>query len=68
MKNIFNFGSEFRILTDRQGHDIVEYALLAGFLAVVAGAIVPGAASEISKILSKLPSLIPAGATHGSVR
>jgi Flp pilus assembly pilin Flp len=68
MTNIFHLGSRFWIQTDRQGHDLIEYALLAGFLAVAAGATVPGAASEISKILSKIPSLIPAGATHGSVR
>ncbi len=68
MKSTFNVVWKFRIWTDRQGQDLVESALLAGFVAVAAGAIIPGVANEIIEIVSKIPDLMPGAATHGSVR
>ena len=68
MKNTFNVVWKYRIWTDRQAQDLIESALLAGFVAVAAGAIIPGVANEISEIVSKIPSLLPGAATHGSVR
>ena len=42
--------------------DLIEYALMAGFAAVAAGAFMPGVTSEISVIFSKVTSaLIAAG-------
>ena len=38
--------------------DMVEYALLAGFIAVAAGALLPGIAAGISVIFSKMSSLV----------
>ncbi len=38
---------------DADGQDLIEYALMAGFVAVSAGAIMPGVASSISMIFSK---------------
>jgi pilus assembly protein Flp/PilA len=44
------------------GQDLIEYALMAGFVAVAAGAIMPGVASQISTIFSKVSSaLVAAG-------
>jgi len=37
-----------------KGQDLIEYALMAGFVAVAAGAIMPGVSSSISTIFSKL--------------
>ena len=37
---------------------MVEYALLAGFIAVAAGGLLPGIADGISIIFSKMGSLI----------
>ena len=37
---------------------MVEYALLAGFIAVAAGALLPGIANGISMIFCKMASLI----------
>ena len=45
------------ILRDERGQDMVEYALLAGFIAVAAGAIFPPASDSISIIFSRLGSL-----------
>ena len=43
---------------DERAQDMVEYALLAGFIAVAAGALLPGIADGISTIFSKMASLI----------
>jgi pilus assembly protein Flp/PilA len=44
------------IWRDTRGQDLVEYALLAGFVAVAAGAILPNLSSSMSKIYSRLAS------------
>ncbi len=43
---------------DERAQDMVEYALLAGFIAVSAGALLPGIADGISIIFSKMGSLV----------
>lgn len=45
---------------DTRGQDLIEYALMAGFVAVAAGAIMPGVASSISVIFSKVGSVMAA--------
>jgi Flp pilus assembly pilin Flp len=47
---------------DRAGQDLIEYALMAGFVAVAAGAIMPGVATSISKIFSNIASTMTAAA------
>jgi len=43
---------------DRRGQDLIEYALMAGFVAVAAGAVMPGVAQSISVIFSKIASVM----------
>jgi len=43
---------------DDQGQDLIEYALMAGFVAVAAGALMPSVSSSISKVFSKIQSLL----------
>lgn len=52
----------FRILKDTRGQDLIEYALMAGFVAVAAGALMPNVASSISTVFSKITSLLAAAA------
>jgi pilus assembly protein Flp/PilA len=52
----------FRILKDTRGQDLIEYALMAGFVAVAAGALMPNVASSISTVFSKINSLLVAAA------
>ena len=47
-----------RLLDDKRGQDLVEYALLAGFIAVAAGALLPGVSGSISKIFSRMSSVL----------
>ncbi len=53
-----NLVLRFRILADTRGQDLIEYALMAGFVAVAAGAIMPGVADSISTIFSKVASVL----------
>ena len=45
MKNLI---LKIKALRDTRGQDLIEYALMAGFVAVAAGAVMPGVASSIS--------------------
>jgi pilus assembly protein Flp/PilA len=47
-----------QIAKDTRGQDLIEYALMAGFVAVAAGAIMPGVASSINVVFSKVNSIM----------
>jgi Flp pilus assembly pilin Flp len=51
-----------RLWQDTHGQDMIEYALMAGFVAVAAGAILPGVSTSISTIFSKVSSVMTAAA------
>jgi len=63
MKTVINLLWTLRIWADDHGQDLIEYALMAGFVAVSAGAIMPGVATNISKIFSKVASSMTSAAT-----
>ncbi len=48
---------------DRKGQDLIEYALMAGFVAVAAGAIMPNVATSISTIFSGVASVLSAASS-----
>jgi len=51
---------KLQIWKDTRGQDLIEYALMAGFVAVAAGAIMPGVATSLSQIFSKVASVLTA--------
>jgi len=53
-----------RAWRDRRGQDLIEYALMAGFVAVAAGAVMPSVASSISVIFSQISSVMSAASTE----
>lgn len=57
---------KLRILKDTRGQDLIEYALMAGFVAVAAGSIMPGVANSISTIFSKVGLTMSKSASQGS--
>jgi len=57
---------KLKIWRDTRGQDLIEYALMAGFVAVVAGAIMPDVATSISTIFSKIDSTMTAAANTGN--
>ena len=63
MKNLIR---KIQALRDTRGQDLIEYALMAGFVAVAAGAVMPGVASSISTIFSKVASVMAVASTQGS--
>jgi pilus assembly protein Flp/PilA len=53
---------KLRILKDTRGQDLIEYALMAGFVAVAAGAIVPGVASSMKTIFTNINTILASSA------
>ena len=58
MKRLVKLAVKLQILRDTRGQDLIEYALMAGFVAVAAGAVMPGVASSINVVFSKVNSVM----------
>jgi pilus assembly protein Flp/PilA len=54
MKKAVRMFCRMRIWKDTRGQDLIEYALMAGFVAVAAGAVMPGVAEKIRTIFSSV--------------
>ena len=63
---IKNLMLKIQAFRDTRGQDLIEYALMAGFVAVAAGAVMPGVASSISTIFSQVGSVMANASTQGS--
>ncbi len=53
-----------RLAKDVRGQDLIEYALMAGFVAVAAGAVMPSVATSISTIFSQVSSVMAVAASQ----
>lgn len=62
MKRLIELAVKIQLWKDNRGQDLIEYALMAGFVAVAAGAIMPGVADSINTIFSKVNSIMVAAA------
>jgi pilus assembly protein Flp/PilA len=58
MNRLMKLVVSLQILRDNKGQDLIEYALMAGFVAVAAGAVMPTVASSINLIFSKVNSVM----------
>ena len=58
MRRLLKIAAGARVWKDRRGQDLIEYALMAGFVAVAAGAIMPGVSSSINIVFSKVNSVM----------
>lgn len=54
------------LVKNTSGQDLIEYALMAGFVAVAAASIMPGVSTNISTIYSKVASSMSRSASQGS--
>ena len=61
---IRNLFYRLAICRDTRGQDLIEYALMAGFVAIAAGAIMPGIALSVSRIFSKVSSVMTVAASQ----
>lgn len=66
MKRIERLLWKIRLLKDTRGQDLIEYALMAGFVAVAAGSIMPNVATGVSTIFSKVNSVVSKASAQGS--
>ena len=65
-KNLSERVLRLKIWKDTHGQDLIEYALMAGFVAVAAGSIMPGISTNISTIFSKVGSVMTKASSTGS--
>ena len=63
MKRLITTIVRLQIWKDDQGQDLIEYALMAGFVAVSAGALMPGIQTSISTVFSKVGSVMSGAAS-----
>jgi Flp pilus assembly pilin Flp len=61
MKGLIHWISSREFWRETKGQDLIEYALMAGFVAVAAGAVMPSVSTSISTIFSKIGSVLVAG-------
>ncbi|MBM3763725.1 MAG: Flp family type IVb pilin [Acidobacteria bacterium] len=66
MNKLKNLVWNLRIIKDTKGQDLIEYALMAGFVAVAAGAIMPGVATSIGTIFRKVSNTMSTAASQGA--
>ena len=66
VSKLSNLILKLQVRKDTSGQDLIEYALMAGFVAVGAGAIMPSVANSISTIFSKVASVMTRSASQGS--
>ena len=64
MKRLFRL---FHLAQDERAQDFIEYALLEGFLALAAGASLPGVSEDLDTIWRRVSKLlyVAAGPTNG---
>jgi pilus assembly protein Flp/PilA len=53
----------FRLWKDQRGQDLIEYAMIAGFIAVVSGVFMPAVTQDISTVFSKIASTMASAAS-----
>ncbi len=58
MTKIINLSLQLKIWKDNHGQDLVEYALMAGFLGAASGFTLPAVAADIGVVFSKVVGLL----------
>jgi len=51
-----------RTWDDQLGQDLIEYAMIAGFIAVVSGMFMPNISNDVSMVFSKIASTMTGSA------
>jgi len=68
MKKLIGIAITCKIWRDTRGQELIEWALLGGFVACAAGTIAPGAAADVIGVFGKvLASLQGAGGSSGDL-
>ena len=62
MHHLIHMLSQLRFWKDTHGQDLIEYALMAGFVAVAAGAVLPNISTSVTSIFTQVQSSLSAAA------
>jgi Flp pilus assembly pilin Flp len=62
MRKMFHSLVRLQIWRDRHGQDLIEYAMIGGFIAVVSGMFMPNVSKDVSMIFSKIASTMTGSA------
>ena len=65
-KKLYAIVCRMQIWKETKGQDLIEYALMAGFVAVAAGAVMPGISTQVATIFSKVSTQLSAAAAQGT--
>ncbi|MDP2997225.1 MAG: Flp family type IVb pilin [Bryobacterales bacterium] len=65
MNRLINSVWKLRIWKDTRGQDLIEYALMAGFVALAAGAVMPTVAGSLTIVFQKVSNLMVTAASQG---
>jgi Flp pilus assembly pilin Flp len=64
MKKLNTLIWKLRIMKDTRGQDLIEYALMVGFIAVAAGAVIPGVVTSIRSIFGRISDVLASSASQ----
>jgi Flp pilus assembly pilin Flp len=62
MKKMWQTVISLQIWSDQHGQDLIEYAMIAGFIAVVSGMFMPNLSQDVSMLFSKIASTMTSSA------
>jgi hypothetical protein len=58
MRKIWHSVISLRISSDRDGQDLIDYVMIAGFIAVVSGMFLPNVSKDVSRVYSELTRML----------
>jgi pilus assembly protein Flp/PilA len=58
MQKLWHSVISLRIWSDRHGQDLIDYAMIAGFIAVVTGMFLPNVSKDVSRVYSELARML----------
>jgi len=64
MRKLSRFVWQLRIARDCRGQDLIEYALMVGFIALAAGAVTPGITTTMRNIFERISGVLANSASQ----
>ena len=58
MQKLWHSIVSLRIWSDHHGQDLIDYAMIAGFIAVVSGMFLPNVSQDVSRVYSELSRML----------
>jgi hypothetical protein len=58
MQKIWHSVIRLQIWSDPLGQDLIDYAMIAGFIAVVSGMFLPNVSEDVSRVYSELSRML----------